>query len=319
MINDEKKKTIKDGFINFTKNVGETAKTVGEASKNVVANISDTVVENSTKLGEQINQYIDKQNLKKLAPIFEEDILKSDFVVPAIVQIVNYDKRMENRLCKRAVGFETKINNVKVLTIYSDYTDLINKRFYPQEVPGTYYVNPCIRDLYIDINDFFSYMKKVRVDELDSIAQMLGAKHFKIELQIQESNSNITTAKTSGSLRLLKTNADYATSNNTSLNVSVAAESYYKGNTNPQKPELLYFKNDSSINSLIEMRTDPQRQNSLISKTYSIQYGKTSGITMEQTADIGAALKSLNCGMADEFTRNAQNECNTILQYTIDF
>lgn len=52
--------------------------------------------------------------------------------------------------------------------------------FYPNYDSEFYYVNPVDSDNYIVLDEYFDYLKQVRVGELQKIAQDLGAKHSEL-------------------------------------------------------------------------------------------------------------------------------------------
>lgn len=299
------------------------AKNVGDASKSAAISAKDSLVAGWGKAGEQLIQLKKEHDLKKLSPVFKEDILDENYKFPAIIQLIRYDKRLEKDFCKGSVGFETRANSTRILSVYFEYADIVEKDFYPQKDIGVYYANPCIKDMYIEINEFFPYLKRVRVDELDMLAQSLGAKHFKVELKETESDQSVVDADTSSGFGFgkwkLDSGAALKAENSAKVHVNIAAECSFCGSDQPKEPKLQYFKDDSNIMALIAMRMNPETSNSLVSKTYSIQYGKMTGIKTEQTADIDSALKLIKCAAAEKFAKTACRENCTILQYTIDF
>ncbi len=192
-------------------------------------------------------------------------------------------------------------------------------KLYPHKVAGTYHVNPYYSDMFVDVAEYFAYLKKVRIDELELVAQSLGAKYFKIELKTHEKSTYKNSKSRSVGVMKHKGESSSQNSKYGYADISVAAESYFKGSAEPVKPRLVYFKNDSNIKALIDMKTDKNRQNLLKSKTYSIQYGETTGIKAEQVTDMRLALKNINCGFADSFVQTAEKESRTILEYSISF
>ena len=74
---------------------------------------------------------------------------------------------------------------MSALTIYRDKIDAFGLTFYPELDNSVYYIDPCDRDHYILMNDYFSYMKMQRVAELQRIAQSLGATHFRVTVIVR--------------------------------------------------------------------------------------------------------------------------------------
>ncbi len=315
----EEKKSKFSGLTNVVGNVTKsTASTLGQATKKAASTVAKNVKESSEQLGKQLDQKLFENDRKRLCPIFHEDILSGNFMLPPLLRVVGYDKRRDNRACDGAVGFMTG-KDAKLLNIYREHIDLLHLSFYPFLEEGVYYVDPCFNTLFIKIEDYFAYLKKVRVDELTKIAQDLGAKHVEITLKSNQTslkNQSMTSSanvfKTGGSASVQKSNNNYS-------GIEVAAKIDFKGNDSPVRPSLVYFKNESDINALIEMRLNPQSGNQIVSKTYSLQYGNSSGIKIGDAEKIDNALRNVNFQMSRSFTNEVMSESNTILEYTILF
>lgn len=61
--------------------------------------------------------------------------------------------------------------------------------------------------MYIDIKDYFKYLKKVIIAELERIAQALGAKHFRVSILEESSASSIKKDKGEVKLGIYKNKA----------------------------------------------------------------------------------------------------------------
>lgn len=318
----EMKKFSKEKLLNFANTIGNatknTASNIGEATKNVAVTVAENVKESSEQLGDRLEQMKYENDKKRLSPIYKEELLSENFVLPHLVHIVNYDKRKENKACEGAVGFLTG-KDVKVLNVYREFVDLLNISFYPLLEEAVYYVDPCFSNLYIKLDEYFAYLKKVRVDELTSVAQDLGAKHVEIVLKSHQNSAQ--SQSSSGSVGLFKVGGEMSSSRARKefSGVEVAAKTDFGGNANPVRPKLTYFKNESDINALIEMRLNPNNENQILSKTYSLQYGNSSGIKVSDAQKIDTALSQINCAASRSVTSEAMSENNTILEYSIVF
>ena len=122
-------------------------------------------------------------------------------------------------------------------------------------------------------------------------------------------------------MKALKKGAEVSTSKSKIENtvLEVAAKIDFVGNHNPIKQKLVYFKNESDIKALIKMRTNSSNENQILSKTYSLQYGNSSGITISDAEKIDLMLYNINYGLRRSFTSEALFESNTILEYVIIF
>lgn len=275
--------------------------------------------------GDQLSDYMDQAKLdwekKQLCPIFQSDFDSEEYEIPRMIRIVDYDKKhMDSKACEGSLGFETATKHMKVLTLYSDAAlsqDTMN--FYPSVSETIYYADPCRDNCYISLDEYFDHLKKVRVDELETIAQDLGAKHVKITFkeikktfvsQKKKSNTDID----AGALDITSERSaeDYSS-------MEVAADVSFSGNDKAICPQPIYFKNESDIQALIRARMNPDANNPIKSKTYKIKYDKTSGISEKVAANIDEALALLKCNGTASVSSEAQKEKRTVLEYHIEF
>ncbi len=66
-----------------------------------------------------------------------------------------------------------------LLNVFADSIQDYELSFYPNEHNRFYYVDPSNERLYIALDNYYDYLKIARVSELQSVAQLLGAKHLK--------------------------------------------------------------------------------------------------------------------------------------------
>lgn len=315
------KKISRQKILEVANNLGcltkEKAAKIGNITKKAAITVADNVKEGSEQLGEKLGQLKYENDKRKFCPIYKEDVLDSSFVLPSLIRIVEYDKRKENKACEGAIGFLTG-KEVKILNIYREYIDLLNINFYPLVEETIYHVDPCFDKNYIKLDEYFAYLKKVRVDELIEIAQNLGAKHVEIVLKV--TRKSMSNHKRTVNAKSLVVNGEVTElkSNREVINIDVAAKIDFLGNEMPVKPKVRYFKNESDINSLIKMCLN-SNENKLLSKTYSFQYGNSSGIDINYAQKIDESLKDANIKINRSILNESLSENNTILEYSISF
>lgn len=275
--------------------------------------------------GEQLADFLDKTKCdidrKRLCPFYESDLNSPDFVMPRMIRFVDADERRTNKACEGAIGFETNTKDANMLNMYIENADMLHLNFYPFLDSSVYYADPCHKDLYIRLDEYFIYLKKVRVDELLTVAQNLGAKHVKISLKEMRTDCESDTSEkelgtedgtgnvSSGRKTMKKTQSE------------VVAEANFSGRhiwNRITEPKLCYFKNESDIKSLVDMRMNGGK-NKILSRTYSFKYMNSSGIRLSDVKGIEGILKGLKCNLSDSFVSEAENENNLILDYSIEF
>lgn len=262
-----------------------------------------------------------KADLERLKPLFPEDFERAEFVMPKMIRVAEVDKaHAENPVCKGSVGFKTILDDLTVITIFRDHIEDFGLTFYPELDNSVYYVDPCDRDHYISLDDYFSYMKLQRVVELQRIAQSLGAKHFRVTYKERSKSVVSDSIGASGGLKAgpVKADAkvDHSASNSSISAISIEAEMRFPGHP-PIKPDLHYLKKEVNIINLIEMRMDPLSP--LQQQHFNIEMSNSSGIKIKDAVKIDAMLKVMKVTGNTTVVSEAQDEARRILEYEIEF
>lgn len=310
--NEAKQKTAnimnktKDSFIKLADHYGD-----GKLDREDVEKITGDIKKN---IDEKKREY----ELKKLQPIFLTDIDDGDFTIQKFVRVADRDKkRAESEACKGAIGYFTKNNDVRMLNIYRDSTELFGLTFYPDNRSEFYYVDPSDRDRYIALDDYFNYLIAERISELQRIAQDLGAKHFRVTFV--EEKAAYTKAKTTAGGKAAKFGGAEASVENSAseyLKMEIAAENDFPGK-DPIKPKIKYLLRDPNIQNLITMRLN--EDSSLTHQKLMIKLSNTSGLNETDAVKIDAVLRGMKFGGNTTVQNEAKNEARRYLEYEIDF
>lgn len=320
-------------------NVGKNAKDLLEKSKDITIQVADQnadgkfdledvsviagSVGNVMKKGAQtLKETTDEKarqlELKTLQPIFLETLNDTDFLMSRFIRITDRDKKhAESEVCKGSIGFLSDQKGLHIVNIFRDSIDSYGLSFYPDCDSEFYYVDPSDRDGYIALDEYFSYLKQVRISELQKIAQDLGAKHFKVTYKEEKTSfsekkvSKKVTAKPIASIVVEQNNENkkYST-------VEIAAEMECPGHT-PVKPKSKYMKYDPSINGLVEMRMNEHAP--LLHQKFMLKLSNSSGLKESEAIKIDAVLKGMKCTGNATVLSETQNESRRYLEYEIDF
>lgn len=317
-------KIDKEKIMNKMGELGEAAKktidVTSEKAKQVIDDTSEKAAEGTKYLGEQYEKAKHELDLKLYNPVFEDELQAYDFKLPFIIRIVKYDKRMENEACKGSIGFSDKIKQENILHIYEDFAEQLGITFYPCIKDTIFCANPYKENFYICLDDYFTYIRKAKVDELETIAHSLGAKYVKVSFKEKKKTfvSNNINAK-AGYGKKVSIKAENNQVKDEYSGIEVAAEVEFNGNSEPVKPELVYFKNESDINALIKMRLDKENRNQIKSKTYVFSCHDNRGMQEKTAITIDAMLNKLGCAGNSSVVSEVQTECRTVLEYSIVF
>ena len=330
---------MEKNFGKLVLNVGKNAKDFLEKSKDITIQVADQnadgkfdledvsviagSVGNVMKKGAQtLKETTDEKarqlELKTLQPIFLETLNDTDFLMSRFIRITDRDKKhAESEVCKGSIGFLSDQKGLHIVNIFRDSIDSYGLSFYPDCDSEFYYVDPSDRDGYIALDEYFSYLKQVRISELQKIAQDLGAKHFKVTYKEEKTSfsekkvSKKVTAKPIASIDVEQNNENkkYST-------VEIAAEMECPGHT-PVKPKLKYMKYDPSINGLVEMRMNEHAP--LLHQKFMLKLSNSSGLKESEAIKIDAVLKGMKCTGNATVLSETQNESRRYLEYEIDF
>lgn len=255
--------------------------------------------------------------LRTLMPIFDSTLDDADFSLTKLIRICDVDKRRaESEVCKGAIGYYSD-KDLLIVNIYRKHLDKFGITFYPDSSSEFYYVDPSDRDCYIALDDYFGYMKVVRITELQKIAQDLGAKHFRVTYK--EERGSFVSRDRKVALGAAKIIDGGLTNNSSSTNysaVEIAAEMTCPGHA-PHRPVLKYLKRDTSVENLIEMRMD--ESSPLSHQKFSLKMSNSSGIKESDAIKIDAVLKGFKCAGSVSVVSEAQREARKYLDYEIDF
>lgn len=259
---------------------------------------------------------------KSLQPIFQENLDDIDFHVSKFIRVTDRDKKhAESLVCQGSIGYMSEQKGLQIVNIFKDSIDAYGLAFQPNADSEFYYVDPTDSEFYIDLDNYFNYLKIVRINELQKIAQDLGAKYFKLTYMEEMTSSSAQKAKVG-----VKSNSKSATSGSADaeqinsqkhyINTKIEAEMKCPGHA-PIQPELKYMLGDPSIQNLIKMRMDVNSP--LQSQKFMIDMSQSSGMKESDAMKIDAALKGMKCSGNTTVTSEAQNESRRRLEYEIRF
>ena len=298
-----------DGSLDF-KDVSVIAESIGYAAKNAAVSAISSAEEKSREL-----------ERKLLQPIFVEDLDDADFLISKLVRITGIDKkRAESEVCRGSIGYISDQKDLRIVNIFKDQIDAFGLTFYPDTDCELYYVDPSDRDKYIALDDYFGYLKEARVNELQKIAQELGAKHFRVTYKEQKTTFSGNTvkgkasAKYAGESGTMDAERDLAAT--AVATVEIAAEMDCPGHA-PNEPKLYYLQREPSIQNLIALRMD--KDSPLTHQKYTLKLSNSSGIKEKDALKIDAALKSMKIAGNTTVTSEVRNESRRFFEYEIDF
>lgn len=308
-----------DGTLDLN-DVAVFAGNVGNAAKKAAEAVKKNAIESNEQWNAKMEEAKREKELKTLQPIFPDDLDAAEFYISKLIRICEMDKKhAESELCKGSIGHVSDQKELSVVNIYRDRIDEYGLSFYPDKESEIYYVDPCDRDHYIALDEYFNYMKVARVSELQKIAQDLGAKHFRVTYLEQKKSFTNKAGKANLQGKIAKAGGSIQAENDASqssfTNVTIEAESDYIGHA-PVQPALKYLQREYHIQSLIAQRMS---ENQMTHQKFVLNLAASSGIKKNDAAKIDAALNSMKISGNASVSEEVRNEERRQLEYEIDF
>ena len=286
---------------------------------NFVANfVGDKVKKGADAVLEGADESKKSIVLRLLQPIFPDTLNNSDFSMSKFIHVTERDKRyIDNEVCQGSIGYFSDKGGLRIVNIFKDSLSIFGLSLYPDDDYEFYYVNPTDRDNYIALDEYFYYMKTARVNELQRVAQDLGAKHFKVTYK--EERIAFSELKAKGKAKVSKNQGAEVSHDSSERKFSmldVAAEMNMAGHE-PIEPKLVYLAKDDSIKNLIHMRMSGKED--FHNYTVSIKLSNSTGIKESDALKIDAVLKGLKVAGNATVSNEVKNESRRYLEYEIEF
>lgn len=289
----------------------------------IAGSVGDAVKKGTQAMKDSAGEKARLLELKTLQPIFAtqaENAVSLDdanFLMPKFVRLTDRDKKhAESEVCQGSIGYASDQKGLHIVNVFRDSIDAFRLTFYPDCDSEFYYVDPSDRDTYIALDEYFSYLKVVRINELKKIAQDLGAKYFKVTYM--EEQTTFSSQKAKGSMKSMaaKVDADHDAEKKKYSSIKIEAEMRFPGHP-PVMPQLKYLQRDPSIQTLVSMRMDETAP--LIQEKYMLKLSQSSGMKETDAVKIDAVLKGLKYAGNATVASEAKNEARRYLEYDIEF
>ena len=294
------------------------AKELSDAAVDKAKEFRDGTTEKAHDVAVKMDEMKRQWDLKRLKPIFSEDLNGMQY--SRLVRIVERDKKFDIEVCRGSIGYWATCKGERWVNIFKDSVNKFGLNFYPYEDVNFYYVDPTNKDNYIVLDEYFDRLKQARVNELQKIAQDLGAKKFRVTYMREK--SSIIKKKWNGKA-YVKAKDGYVTVSAEVYKlakqydkVEIEAENSFPGHE-PVEPHVRYLKYDQNVQNLIDMRMDTKGP--INHQTLSIKLSSTSGLKENDAAKLDMILKSLKMAGNTTVLSEVQNEEKSILKYEIEF
>lgn len=314
-INDTKSKVVK--AVDDAE-IGERVSDIGDAAVGKAKELGDVASETAHDVAVKMDEMKRRWDLKRLKPIFTRDLNGMQY--SRLVRIVERDKKFDIEVCRGSIGYWATCKGESWMNIFKDSIGKFGLNFYPYEDVNFYYVDPTNKDNYIVLDEYFDRLKQARVNELQKIAQDLGAKKFRVTYMREK--SSLIKKKWIGKADGKAKDGDGTASADVDKleeqydKVEIEVENSFPGHE-PVEPHVRYLKYDQNVQNLIEMRMNTK--GSINHQTLSIKLSSTSGLKEKDAAKLDMVLKSLKMAGDTTVLSEVQNEEKSILKYEIEF
>ncbi len=284
----------------------------------IAKSVGNSVKQGTIALKGSVDEQARQLELKTLQPIFPDVLDSTEFLMPKFIRVADRDKKhAESEVCQGSIGYTSNSKGFQYVNIFRDSIDYFGLMFYPDSDYEFYYVDPSDRDKYVALDEYFSYLKIARVNELQKIAQDLGAKYFKVTYKEEQTSFSEKKMKGHANVKGLATaDAEHNSMEKKYSTVEIAAEMEFPGHA-PVKPQLKYMQRDPSIQTLVAMRMDENAP--LLNQKYMLKMSNSSGMKEADAAKIDGVLKGMKISGNATVSSEAKNEARRYLEYEIKF
>ena len=280
--------------------------------------VGDTVKKRAAAVKEGVEDSHRRMELRSLQPIFLDTLEQTEFLLSKFIRVTERDKKYaESDVCQGSIGFLSNKGGIRVVNIFKDSLNAFGLQFYPDAECEFYYVNPTDKNTYIALDEYFSYLKTVRVNELQRVAQDLGAKHFRVIYKEERISFSETKAKAQAKAAGVgNAEGEHDLSEEKCSVNDVAAGMFMEGHA-PQEPELVYLLKDDNVQNLIHLRM--KGGDGFHHHKISIKLSNSSGLKESDAVKIDAFLKGVKVSGNATVVSEAKNESRRYFEYEIDF
>lgn len=314
---DNKRKDTASGLVQSSVNLGKKA--VAGAKAAVTAMVEKSKADEHAR------------KLQKYNPLFPEQYQDDNFHLPNIVVVVDDAIRRDVDVCEGAIGWLSKDSGEEVLFLYDEAVSFSKIEFIPAAICNSvYYVDHYNRNRFIQADCIFQRTLKEKIDELQHIAECVGAKRCLIRLSESTANTKTKrkTAGAGGSVSVgnaeasddaevsISVESAFSSSNSKKQYGVVTAE--FRGLRLPKRPTLKWFAHDDSILHLIDTCCSGKRR----VKKLSLELMGNASTTMSQSiacAIDGVMSKILNAKGHMSMKEQAKEEHQSKLFFYIEF
>lgn len=284
----------------------------------IAKSVGNSVKQGTIALKGSVDEQARLLELKTLQPIFPDALDSTEFLMPKFIRVADRDKKhAESEVCQGSIGYTSNSKGFQYVNIFRDSIDYFGLMFYPDSDYEFYYVDPSDRDRYVALDEYFSYLKIARVNELQKIAQDLGAKYFKVTYKEEQTSFSEKKMKGHANVKGIATaDAEHNSMEKKYSTVEIAAEMEFPGHA-PIKPQLKYMQRDPSIQTLVAMRMDENAP--LLNQKYMLKMSNSSGMKEADAAKIDGVLKGMKISGNATVSSEAKNEARRYLEYEIKF
>lgn len=284
----------------------------------IAKSVGNSVKQGTIALKGSVDEQARLLELKTLQPIFPDALDSTEFLMPKFIRVADRDKKhAESEVCQGSIGYISNPKGFQYVNIFRDSIDSFGLMFYPDSDYEFYYVDPSDRDRYLALDEYFSYLKIARVNELQKIAQDLGAKYFKVTYKEEQTLFSEKKMKGHANVKGIATaDAEHNSMEKKYSTVEIAAEMEFPGHA-PIKPQLKYMQRDPSIQTLVAMRMDENAP--LLNQKYMLKMSNSSGMKEADAAKIDGVLKGMKISGNATVSSEAKNEARRYLEYEIKF
>ena len=293
----------------------EAGKAVQDAADVVAQKVMDTVDEVQDAAVEAKRQ----MELSKYRPVMPETLESmKDSKLPQMIVISGSEDRKDIEICKGAVGWLEKQGELDVLFLYEEAVESSGIKFLPWPACESVYLCDTFNKLdYVNLGGYFNRINDEKKAELQNVARMLGASHFKLEEYSLEKTVSVNKGKAKAKVKVptakLDAQASAESRESSGAKKKILLDVGFPQASAPQRPELKWYKTDKLIQELIESRFGEQP---LTHYHFEVSEEVSASMFKSIAGKVDGALKKMGAGV--DFSFSAEVSTQSLRRLVLD-
>ena len=299
---------------------------VAQGAATAVAAAAQDAAEQAQNAAADAKRQID---LARYRPVKPGELESQPGGMPRMIVVADDGERKDVEVCQGAIGWMEKQGDLEVFNIYETAIADSGLTFYPFPAFGSVYLYDNFdRQTFIALNSYFDRVNEEKQAELQNVARMLGAKHFRLEEYVMEKSVCVVKGKGGVKAKGVPVGADAAKGaaevnfnekESQQHEKTVLYEATFQDGSEPQHPDLHWYATDPKIKELVASRFNENDLTPLQHYHFEVSEASTALMYQSIASKVDVALKKMGANVNFSFEGEVQTQSRRRFELDIQF